>query len=120
MFFLLVQKLSGVGQSEDAVANMVDMFVLLLPPAGGDDLQAIKRGIVEKADLIVVTKSDGDLMPAARRAQYEYTASLKFMRSPTPNWKTKVLLDYFVLKPRVITFTDRFTVLLGYACFLKN
>ncbi|KAG7239747.1 hypothetical protein INR49_028560 [Caranx melampygus] len=52
----------GVGQSEFAVADMVDMFVLLIPPAGGDELQGIKRGIIERADLVVVTKSDGDLV----------------------------------------------------------
>ena len=56
----------GVGQSEYEVRDMVDMFCLLLPPAGGDELQGIKRGIVEQSDLIVVNKCDGDLVPAAR------------------------------------------------------
>ena len=56
----------GVGQSEYEVRDMVDMFCLLLPPAGGDELQGIKRGIVEQSDLIVVNKCDGDLIPAAR------------------------------------------------------
>lgn len=85
-----------MGQSEYAVTNMVDVFVLLLPPGGGDELQGIKRGIVERADLIVITKSDGDLEAAAHRAQYEYMASLKYMRSANPNWKTKVKFFYFV------------------------
>jgi len=69
---------------------MVDLFVLLLPPGGGDELQGIKRGIVERADLLVVTKADGDLAAAAHRTQYEYMAALKFMRSSTRNWTTKV------------------------------
>ena len=56
----------GVGQSKYEVREMVDMFCLLLPPAGGDELQGIKRGIVEQSDLIVVNKCDGDLVPAAR------------------------------------------------------
>jgi len=84
--------ISGVGQSEYAVTNMVDIFILLLPPGGGDELQGVKRGIVERADLLVVTKSDGDLKPAAHRTQYEYMAALKFMRPTNPNWKTKVNL----------------------------
>jgi LAO/AO transport system kinase len=61
----------GVGQSEYMVRDMVDMFCLLLPPAGGDELQGIKRGIVEQSDLLIVTKYDGDLVPAARRVAYE-------------------------------------------------
>ncbi|KPP70840.1 methylmalonic aciduria type A protein, mitochondrial-like, partial [Scleropages formosus] len=56
----------GVGQSEFAVADMVDMFVLLIPPAGGDELQGIKRGIIERADMVVVTKADGELLDADR------------------------------------------------------
>ena len=65
---MVIVETVGVGQSETAVAEMVDMFLLLLPPAGGDDLQGVKRGIVELADLILVNKADGDLRrrPAAR------------------------------------------------------
>ena len=82
----------GVGQSETSVADMVDMFVLLLAPGGGDELQGIKRGIMELADLIVVNKADGDLVPAARRAQTEYQAALHLMRPKTPAWAPHVLL----------------------------
>eukprot|EP00095_Tigriopus_kingsejongensis_P009342 maker-scaffold362_size196086-snap-gene-0.27 protein:Tk09342 transcript:maker-scaffold362_size196086-snap-gene-0.27-mRNA-1 annotation:"hypothetical protein CAPTEDRAFT_114900" len=82
----------GVGQSEYLVADMVDMFCLLIPPAGGDELQGIKRGIVEQSDLIIVNKCDGDLIPAARRIKGEYTSALKFMRSKNPYWKPKVKL----------------------------
>ena len=57
----------GVGQSEVAVAAMVDMFLVLVAPAGGDELQGLKRGIMELADLVVVNKADGDLAAAAGR-----------------------------------------------------
>ncbi|XP_036972613.1 methylmalonic aciduria type A protein, mitochondrial isoform X4 [Acanthopagrus latus] len=79
----------GVGQSEFAVADMVDMFVLLIPPAGGDELQGIKRGIIERADLVVVTKSDGDLLVPARRIQAEYTSALKLLRRQSKSWNPK-------------------------------
>jgi LAO/AO transport system kinase len=59
----------GVGQSETVVAEMSDIFVLLLAPAGGDELQGVKRGIMEIADLILVNKADGDLKPAAMRTR---------------------------------------------------
>ncbi|KAL4640424.1 methylmalonic aciduria type A protein, mitochondrial [Arapaima gigas] len=81
----------GVGQSEFAVADMVDMFVLLIPPAGGDELQGIKRGIIEKADLVVVTKADGELLVPARRMQTEYTSALKLLRRRSKMWNPKVM-----------------------------
>lgn len=81
----------GVGQSEIAVADMVDMFVLLLPPAGGDELQGIKRGIVEMADLVAITKSDGDLVVPARRIQAEYVSALKLLRKRSQVWSPKVI-----------------------------
>ncbi|XP_036618155.1 methylmalonic aciduria type A protein, mitochondrial isoform X2 [Trichosurus vulpecula] len=81
----------GVGQSEFAVADMVDMFVLLLPPAGGDELQGIKRGIIEMADLVAITKADGDLAVPARRIQAEYTSALKLLRKRSKVWGPKVV-----------------------------
>lgn len=69
---------------------MVDLFVLILPPAGGDELQGIKKGIVEVADLIVINKSDGDLVAAARRIQTEYISAVKFIRRRSKVWKPKV------------------------------
>ncbi|XP_029796435.1 methylmalonic aciduria type A protein, mitochondrial isoform X2 [Suricata suricatta] len=81
----------GVGQSEFAVADMVDMFVLLLPPAGGDELQGIKRGIIEMADLVAITKSDGDLIVPARRIQAEYVSALKLLRRRSEVWRPKVI-----------------------------
>ncbi|KAI8873476.1 argK protein [Ramicandelaber brevisporus] len=81
----------GVGQSETAVADMVDMFVLLVPPAGGDELQGIKKGIMELADLVVVTKADGHLSTAAREARIEYTSALKYMQPRFSAWRPKVV-----------------------------
>ena len=82
----------GVGQSETAVADMVDMFLLLLSPGGGDELQGIKRGIMELADLVIVNKADGDLAAAAQRAANEYTAALHLMRPKASCWTPAVTL----------------------------
>lgn len=81
----------GVGQSEYAVADMVDMFVLLLPPGGGDELQGIKKGIIEMADLVVINKSDGDLIVPARRIQAEYVSALKLLPKRSEVWRPKVI-----------------------------
>ncbi len=70
----------GVGQSETMVAEMSDLFVLLLAPAGGDELQGVKRGIMEIADLILVNKADGDLLAAATRTCAEYAGALGLLR----------------------------------------
>jgi LAO/AO transport system kinase len=70
----------GVGQSETMVAEMCDLFLLLLAPAGGDELQGVKRGIMEMADLILVNKADGDLKPAAMRTVADYAGALRLLR----------------------------------------
>jgi LAO/AO transport system kinase len=90
-FDVVVIETVGVGQSEDAVADMVDCFLLLLAPGAGDELQGIKRGIVELADLVVVNKADGELLAAAKRAQADYRAALQLLRPPTPAWTPEVL-----------------------------
>jgi LAO/AO transport system kinase len=82
----------GVGQSETAVADMVDMFIVLLLPAGGDDLQGIKRGVIELADLIVVNKADGDLKATATRSAADYRHALHMLRSPTIGWTPEVAM----------------------------
>ncbi|WP_375281442.1 methylmalonyl Co-A mutase-associated GTPase MeaB [Pseudooctadecabacter sp.] len=70
----------GVGQSETAVAEMSDLFLLLLAPAGGDELQGVKRGIMETCDMILVNKADGDLKPQAIRTCADYAGALRLMR----------------------------------------
>lgn len=81
----------GVGQSETAVADMTDLFLLLLHPGGGDSLQGIKRGIMELADLLVVNKADGDMAAAASRTAAEYQNALRLIRSAHPEWTPEVL-----------------------------
>lgn len=70
----------GVGQSETVVAEMSDLFVLLLAPAGGDELQGVKRGIMEMADIILVNKADGDLKSTAIRTCADYAGALRLLR----------------------------------------
>ena len=70
----------GVGQSETVVAEMSDLFILLLAPAGGDELQGVKRGIMEMADIILINKADGDLKPAATRTCSDYAGALRLLR----------------------------------------
>jgi LAO/AO transport system kinase len=70
----------GVGQSETMVAQVCDIFVLLMAPAGGDELQGVKRGIMEMADLILVNKADGDLLATATRTQADYAGALRLLR----------------------------------------
>lgn len=90
-FDVVLVETVGVGQSETAVADMTDMFLLLLQPGGGDELQGIKKGIMEIADLLVVNKADGDLKPAAKRTAQDYKAALRLMRPNSPNWTPEVL-----------------------------
>lgn len=85
----------GVGQSEIAVAHMVDMFVLLIPPAGGDELQGIKKGIVEMADIVLINKSDGDLIIPAQKIQTEYISALKLLRKKSREWNPPVRLAIY-------------------------
>ncbi|MEJ1437173.1 MAG: methylmalonyl Co-A mutase-associated GTPase MeaB, partial [Candidatus Sedimenticola sp. (ex Thyasira tokunagai)] len=80
----------GVGQSETAVAEMTDMFLLLLIPGGGDDLQGIKRGIMELADLILMNKADGVLEATARHSAADYVAALSLLHPRTRNWQVPV------------------------------
>ena len=81
----------GVGQSEYEVTDMTDLFVLLVQPGGGDDLQGIKRGIVELADLIVVNKSDGELEPLARQTRQFYAQALRMMSKKEHDIPVEVL-----------------------------
>ena len=80
----------GVGQSEVHVDSMVDLFVLLLPPGGGDELQGIKKGVVELADIIAITKADGELLNAANHARSEYANALTLLRPKSNFWYPEV------------------------------
>jgi LAO/AO transport system kinase len=89
-FDVIIVETVGVGQSETAVAEMTDLFLLLLLPAGGDELQGIKRGIMELADLVLVNKADGDLAGAARRTVADYRHALHMLRPRSRNWTVPV------------------------------
>ena len=89
-FDVVIVETVGVGQSETAVADMTDMFVLLLSPDAGDELQGIKRGIVELADLVLVNKADGELEAHAQRTAAEYANALRLIRPRSRNWDVPV------------------------------
>lgn len=91
-FDLVFVETVGVGQSETAVRSMTDLFLLLLLPGAGDDLQGIKRGIVEMADLLVVNKSDGDRLPLARQARAHYQNATHLLPPAESGWSPRVLL----------------------------
>ena len=90
-FDVILVETVGVGQSETAVADMTDMFLLLLLPSGGDELQGIKRGIMELADLIVVNKSDGEQITLANRTMLDYRSAVHFLTSRFDGWQTPVM-----------------------------
>jgi LAO/AO transport system kinase len=81
----------GVGQSETAVRSMVDFFLLLLLPGGGDELQGIKRGILEMTDCIAINKADGDNTRRAERSQRDYQAALHLFPAAADGWDARVV-----------------------------
>ncbi len=89
-FDVIIVETVGVGQSETAVAQMTDMFLLLLLPGGGDELQGIKRGIMELADLILVNKADGDQQAAANRTVADYQMAVHFLHPRSRHWQVRV------------------------------
>jgi LAO/AO transport system kinase len=91
-FDVVMVETVGVGQSEVAVAGMVDLFTVLVAPGAGDELQGIKRGIIELADVVVVNKNDGDLAPAAKTTATDYSSALRLVRSKTQAWTPRVVL----------------------------
>ncbi|MDX1402148.1 MAG: methylmalonyl Co-A mutase-associated GTPase MeaB [Kiloniellales bacterium] len=91
-FDVIIIETVGVGQSETAVKDLVDMFLLLLLPGGGDELQGIKKGIIEIADLICINKADGDLADEAKRAAAEYRGALRLLRPPVAEWRPPVVI----------------------------
>ena len=88
---VIIVETVGVGQSETLVNSMVDLFLLLILPNAGDELQGIKKGILERADLIVVNKSDGDNELQAKNTQLEYRKAMNFFNSRKFSWKPRIL-----------------------------
>jgi LAO/AO transport system kinase len=89
-FDVIIVETVGVGQSETRVAEMTDMFMLLLLPGGGDELQGIKRGIMELADLILINKADDELQSLAGRSAAEYRTALRLLHPRSAEWKVEV------------------------------
>ncbi len=81
----------GVGQSETEVFEMTDIFIVLLNPGGGDELQGIKRGITELSDIIVVNKSDGDLESSSKSTVLDYKNALKLMKPRIKDWSVPII-----------------------------
>ena len=89
-FDVVIVETVGVGQSETRVADMTDMFVLLLLPGGGDELQGIKRGIMELADLVLINKADDDMQALAGRSAADYSNALRLLHPRSADWKVEV------------------------------
>jgi GTPase len=90
-FDVVIVETVGVGQSEVAVADMVDFFLVLLLPGGGDDLQGIKKGIIEIADMIAINKADGDNVTRAKAAAAEYRNALHILAPQSETWSPPVI-----------------------------
>ena len=90
-FDVIIVETVGIGQSETAVADMTDFFLALMIPGAGDELQGIKKGVVELADMIAVNKADGDNMARARTAAADYRAALNILVPRSPNWTPPVI-----------------------------
>ena len=90
-FDAIIVETVGVGQSETTVASMVDFFLVLMISGAGDELQGIKKGVLELADAIAVNKADGDNIMRAKLARKEYESALQLLRPSSPNWSPPVL-----------------------------
>ncbi len=90
-FDVILVETVGIGQSETTVADMVDFFLVLMLPGAGDELQGIKKGVLEIADMIAVNKADGDGALRARSAASDYRAALHILAPKSPNWIPPVI-----------------------------
>jgi LAO/AO transport system kinase len=90
-FDVIIVETVGVGQSETAVAAMVDFFLVLMLAGAGDELQGIKKGVLELADAIAINKADGDNLENANRARRQYENALHFLYPASPHWNPPVL-----------------------------
>lgn len=91
-FDIIIVETVGVGQSEVEVSNMVDCFLALMLPGGGDELQGIKKGVLERADIIVINKADDDRIIRARATLREHRAALHYLRPRHPSWKPVAMM----------------------------
>ncbi|MCX8490987.1 MAG: methylmalonyl Co-A mutase-associated GTPase MeaB [Cyclobacteriaceae bacterium] len=123
-FDVIIIETVGVGQSETAVRNLVDFFLLLMLAGSGDELQGIKKGIMEMADGVVITKADGENLKKATQAQADFTHALHLFQLPDSRWNPKVLTSSALEKTgieetnKIISDYVRFTRANGF--FEKN
>ncbi len=97
----------GVGQGETEIAQLTDLFVLVLNPGGGDELQGIKRGIMEMADIVVINKADGDSKKQASLTAKEYSMALHLMPENDSKWIPKVLTASALKNEGIEVFWDK-------------
>jgi LAO/AO transport system kinase len=90
-FGVIIVETVGVGQSESMVSDMTDLFLLMLLPGGGDELQGIKRGVMELADIVVINKADSELLPRARLAAADVQQALRLINPRHAQWPVPVL-----------------------------
>ena len=90
-FDVVLVETIGTGQSETMVADMTDFFLVLMLPGAGDELQGLKKGVIEIADMLAINKADGDNINRAKAAAAEYRAALQILNPPSPNWSTPVV-----------------------------
>ena len=90
-FDVLLVETIGTGQSETMVANMTDFFLVLMLPGAGDELQGLKKGVIEIADMLAINKADGDNINRAKAAAAEYRGALQILNPRSPNWSTPVV-----------------------------
>src|SRR5437870_10012503 len=90
-FDVVLVETIGTGQSETMVADMTDFFLVLMLPGAGDELQGLKKGVIEIADMLAINKADGDNITRDQAAAAEYRAALQILNPPSPNWLTPVI-----------------------------
>ncbi len=89
---MIIVETVGTGQSEIAIRNMVDFFLLLMQPGAGDELQGIKKGVVEMADAVVITKADGKSLESARATRADFARALHLAQPRASGWQPRVML----------------------------
>jgi LAO/AO transport system kinase len=107
----------GVGQSEFSVASMVDFFIVLILPGSGDELQGIKKGILENAHLIIVHKADGDYLREAQITQSAFNNTISFQIPVHPSWQTKVICLSSILKD---SYENVYSCILDFIRIMKT
>jgi LAO/AO transport system kinase len=116
-FDYIIIETVGVGQSETEVDTLVDVNLLLLQPGAGDDIQGIKRGIAEKADIFIINKADGQQLSLAKQTKISYTAAVRLFHHEIPGWQCPVMLTSSIERTG---FSDVYTAIGDYLSVLRK